>query len=164
MILTQITSNNKHYKTAYRLYQNSFPYLERRDDDGHKYIMCKPDYHFEILTENDEFLGIMLFFETKDFIYLEHFAVLPEKRGNGIGSNALEILKSKGKTVILEIEEPIDEITIKRLNFYQRNGFILTSHNHIQAKYHKGDADLPLKILSYPHNATVQSSTPPLAL
>ena len=138
MKLTTINSNDKFYTIAYELYQNSFPYLERRDNNGHNYIMQKPDYHFSILTENEEFLGIMLYFEWDNFIYLEHFAVCPEKRNNGIGSKSLELLKNKGKTVILEIEEPNSEITKRRLGFYQRNGFKLTNHYHIQRMRRSG--------------------------
>ena len=151
MILQRISANDKLYLQAYNLYQNSFPYLERRDSEGHNLIMQKPDYHFEVLSQNDNLLGIMLYFETENFIFLEHFAVLPELRGNGIGAKGLDVIKNKGKTVILEIEFPVDDITNRRLSFYNRNGFKLTSHYHIQAKYHKGDDDLPLKILSYPH-------------
>ena len=154
MILQRIFASDKLYDKAYQLYQNSFPYLERRDDNGHSLIMQKPDYHFSVLTQNEELLGIMLYFETDNFIYLEHFAVVPEKRGNGIGAKGVEILKNIGKTVILEIEYPVDEITNRRLDFYNRNGFKLTTHYHIQAKYHKGDDDLPLKILSYPSEIT----------
>ena len=150
MILQTITANDKFYTQAYALYRASFPYLERRDKDGHNWVMAKKDYNFGVILDGNEFWGIMLYFETEQFVYLEHFAVLENKRGNGIGSTALNLLKQKGKTVILEIEEPIDDLTIRRLNFYKRNGFILTNHYHIQAKYHKGDKDLPLKILSYP--------------
>ena len=95
MQLTTINANDKFYKIAYELYQNSFPYLERRDDNGHNFILTKPDYRFGVLIENGEFLGVMLYFETKDFIYLEHFAVSIEKRGNGIGAKGLEILKNQ---------------------------------------------------------------------
>ncbi len=154
MILRTITAKDKFYKSAYELYQNSFPYLERRDDNGHDFIMQKSDYKFSVLEENGEFLGVMLYFETNDFIFLEHFAVLSTKRGNGIGANALKLLKEIGKIIILEIEYPVDELTSRRLNFYNRNGFKLTNHYHIQAKYHKGDDDLPLKILSYPREIT----------
>ena len=156
MILKRIDCNDKFYKPAYELYQNSFPYLERRDENGHNWVMKKCDYNFTIIEENGEFLGIMLYFESDDFIFLEHFAVLPTIRGKGIGARALELLKNKGKTVILEIEYPEDEITTRRCNFYKRNGFKLTNHYHIQAKYHSGDDDLPLKILSYPHEITTK--------
>ena len=151
MILKRLDLNEKQYNVAYNLYQNSFPYLERRDDSGHALIMQKPDYHFDGIIDNGELLGVMLYFERDSFIYLEHFAVFPEKRGNGIGAKGLEILKNKGKTVILEIEYPVDEITTRRFNFYKRNGFKLNDHYHIQAKYHTGDDDLALKILSYPN-------------
>ena len=54
MILKRINCNDKFYKVAYDLYQNSFPYLERRDDNGHNWVMQKCDYNFTIIEENGE--------------------------------------------------------------------------------------------------------------
>lgn len=53
----------------------------------------------------------MLCWEAEDFIYVEHFCVLPELRGRGCGARALGLLAREGKTVILEIDPPIDEIS-----------------------------------------------------
>jgi GNAT superfamily N-acetyltransferase len=151
MKLERIFENTKkHYKAAYELYQRSFPKEERRDLDEHEKVMQHRDYRFDVILEEDRLLGIMLFWETENFIFLEHFATLEDVRGNGIGSKALELFKASGKTVILEIEPPTDTLTRRRLGFYQRNGMILNPHHHIQAKYRVNDVDLELKIMSYP--------------
>ena len=150
MILTRIDISSPFYYEAYNLYQDAFPLIERRDLKEHLRVLSQNNYHFSVMLENDKFIGIMLYFESESFIYLEHFAVLPSLRKQGYGSKALELLKQNGKTVILEIEFPCDEITNKRLAFYEKNGFNLTEHYHIQPKYRVDDVDLPLKILSYP--------------
>ena len=142
--------NQKHSRLAWELYQRSFPKSERRDADEQEKIMKKSDYRFEMILEDENFLGIMFLWETNDFIFLEHFATLEDLRGKGIGSKALELLKARGKTVILEIEPPVDELTRRRCGFYQRNSMILNPHYHVQAKYRVGDDDLELKIMSYP--------------
>ena len=139
-----------YYDVAFALYEASFPVEERRDAVEQQRVMKKDDYHFDVILDDGKFVGIMLFWETEHFIYLEHFAVLPQLRGHGKGAQALTVLKNKGKTVILEIEPPVDELTNRRYGFYQRNGFLMTPHHHIQPKYHLGDEDLILKILSYP--------------
>lgn len=136
---------------AMELYTAAFPAIERRDATEHARVMKKEDYHFDLIMQNRQFCGVMLYWETADFIFLEHFATLPALRGQGIGSGALSLLKEKGKPVILEIEPPADELTRRRLGFYQRNGFRVTPHHHIQAKYRPDDADLVLTVLSYPH-------------
>lgn len=157
MLLERLCDNNQYlYERAIALYQSAFPAEERRPSDEQTRVMKKPAYHFDFIMEAEEFLGIMLYWETDTFVFLEHFAMRPELRGQGLEANALSLLKEKGKTIILEIEDPIDAITCRRYAFYCRNGFFMTPHHHIQAKYRLGDEDLMLKILSYPHAITTE--------
>lgn len=157
MNLERINKNNQHlFSDAFSLYESAFPKEERRDPDEQKRVMTKDAYHFDLIMNGSEFIGVMLYWETDEFIFLEHFTTIPEIRGKGFGAQALDLLKQKGKTVILEIEDPVDEISKRRLAFYERNGFVLTPHYHIQAKYHLGDDDLMLKILSYNHSISKQ--------
>lgn len=143
--------NQKYYAAAKALYEEAFPVLERRDDLEQARIMQNPAYHFDFITDEDGFVGIMLYWETDSFVYLEHFAILPELRCKGKATAALGILEEQSqKTVILEIEPPCDDTSIRRYRFYQRSGFVMNPHEHLQAKYHLGDADLYLKILTYP--------------
>lgn len=139
------------FDTAIALYVSAFPEIERRDLAEQARIMGNGHYHFDLILEGERFLGIMLYWETDRFLYLEHFAILPELRNHGYGAGALELIKAKGKPVILEIEEPVSEMTRRRYGFYRRCGFVMTPHYHIQAKYHLGCGDLMLKILSYPY-------------
>lgn len=138
------------FERAYELYKSSFPVVERRDDAEQRRVLENDAYHFDIITENGEFIGIMLYWEVNSLIYLEHFAIRSDLRNKGFGTVALDLLKKKGKTILLEIEPPVGDITVRRYEFYKRNGFVMNSFYHIQAKYHFGDADLELKILSYP--------------
>lgn len=138
------------FDQAFRLYQSSFPLEERRDTDEHYRVLDKADYHMDMIMDDETFLGVMLYWETADLVYLEHFTTCPEVRNRGIGAKALGLLKEKGKSILLEIESPVDELTCRRYGFYQRNGFVMNPHYHIQAKYHLGDPDLELKILSWP--------------
>ncbi len=153
MKIERICKENEHlFPKAFALYEASFPTEERRDTNEQARVMKKEAYHFDLIINGGEFIGVMLYWETDTFVFLEHFTTLPEVRGQGLGAKALDLLKNKGKTVILEIEDPVDELTNRRFAFYKRNGFFMTPHYHIQAKYHLGDEDLMLKILSYPHS------------
>ena len=138
------------YARAFSLYEAAFPVQERRDAREHQRVMENPDYRPAVLLEKGQFLGIVFYWETEGFIFLEHFATLPALRNQGIGARALAQLKAKGKPILLEIEPPEDELTNRRYGFYRRNGFVMNPHRHIQPKYHRGDPDLELKILSYP--------------
>lgn len=157
MQLERLCEKNNHlYNRAIALYQSAFPLEERRPPKEQERVMQKEAYHFDLIMEGEDFLGVMLYWETDTFVFLEHFTTLPEVRGKGIGAKALSLLKAKDKTVILEIEDPVDEMTIRRYEFYKRNGFLMTPHYHIQAKYDLGLEDLMLKILSYPTAITTE--------
>ncbi len=138
------------FERAYDLYKSSFPVEERRDDEEQRRVLKNEAYHFDVIKENDEFIGIMLYWEVNELVYLEHFAIRRDLREKGYGTAVLNLLKENGKTILLEIEPPVDDITVRRYEFYKRNGFVMNPFYHIQAKYHLGDADLELKILSYP--------------
>ena len=151
MRLERLSAGNIHlFERAFELYESAFPVEERRDDQEQQRVIKKADYHFDLIMVDDTFVGVMLYWETDGFVFLEHFTTIPELRGRGYGKSALELLKAKDKIILLEIEPPIDDITQRRYNFYKRCGFVMNSHYHIQAKYHLGDEDLELKVLSYP--------------
>ncbi len=151
MKLERLNENNVvFYNDALNLYINSFPLCERRDMSNHEIALTYLDYHFDFIIKDNNLVGIMLYWESENFIFLEHFAIVKELRNNGYGEKALNLLKEKNKSIILEVEPLVDDITSRRVNFYKRNGFYLTNHHHVQLKYHKNDSDLILKIMSYP--------------
>lgn len=64
----------------------------------------------------------------------------------------LEIFCRDNKTIILEIDPPIDEIALKRLKFYSKIGFMLQEFNHIDPPYRKGYKGHSLKVMCYNKN------------
>ena len=62
---------------------------------------------------------------------MEHFCVRPELRGRRYGAKALEELGRDGKTVVLEIDPPVDDIARRRQGFYQRCGFAVNPYPHV---------------------------------
>lgn len=145
------TENIELFERAFALYESAFPFEERRDRAEQARVMQNEAYKFDLVMDEEKFVGIMLYWEREDYIFLEHFAVLPSERNKGYGAKALDLLKEKGKRILLEIEPPTAGITNRRFNFYKRNGFIMNPYHHIQAKYHADDNDLHLKVLSYPN-------------
>ncbi len=137
------------YERAIGLYETNFIVDERRDADEQRRVLSDSHYHCNaFMNDAKEMVGIVFYWESDTFVYLEHLCIEESYRGMGYGSAALEMLKALGKTVILEIEPVIDEITAKRRSFYEKNGFYLNPHLHIQPKYHVGDEDLILWIMS----------------
>ena len=119
------------FAPAMELYGMSFPYNEQREPDSQAKIMSDPEYHFELIYENESFVGTVLSWENADFIYIEHFCMLPDVRGRGCGARALELLRARGKTIILEIDPPVDDISRRRKDFYERNGFFRFANRNL---------------------------------
>lgn len=88
----------------------------------------------ETQEEQQEFCGLAITVLYKDMVLLDYFAIHPRKRGCGIGSEVLEMLKEMyaDKCFFLEIESTGEEtekltekerqIRMKRKQFYHRNG------------------------------------------
>ena len=55
--------------------------------------------------------------------YLMYLAVEPNLRNKNYGSKILSKLKEKYQLLFLSIDEPNDSISIRRKNFYLKNGF-----------------------------------------
>ena len=138
------------FDQACRLYGISFPLHEQRLPEDQASVLCEKDYHFITLWENQTFCGLIFYWETPSFIYVEHFAIEPALRGGGYGTSALRSLCSRGKTVILEIDPPVDGVSHRRLHFYEKLGFVQNDFPHVHPPYRPGFSGHALHVLSYP--------------
>lgn len=151
--LKRVTSVCLEYEEALKLYATSFPYNEQRERKSQNEILSNKEYRFDIIYDESEFVGIILSWETNDFLYVEHLCIMPEKRGNGYGSKVLALIKN-GKKVILEIDPLTSNVAVKRLDFYIRNGFLQNDFSHVHPPYHKGVDGHNLIVMSYPSMLT----------
>ena len=147
-------THDERYNAARALCAVSFPYHEQRDGEAQAAALASADYRFELIYDGDEFAGLMLCWEAEDFIYVEHFCTAPELRGRGIGAEALALLAQSGKKIILEIDPPVDEISRRRKNFYERVGFAENPFAHVHPPYHAGYPGHPLVVMSHPRALT----------
>ena len=63
---------------------------------------------------------------------------------------ALEALCAQCGLVILEIDPPVDEISIRRKGFYERAGYAENPFFHVHPPYHKGMEGHELVVMSSP--------------
>ncbi len=113
--------------------------------------MRDPRYHCQIFYQDGLLLGFIFWWACGEQIYIEHLAINPALRGRNYGSRLLaEFCERAGKTVILEIDPPEDEIAIRRLRFYQGLGFCLNDYAHLHPPYHPDYEGHALRVLSYP--------------
>ncbi|MDU5262002.1 MAG: GNAT family N-acetyltransferase [Clostridium celatum] len=145
-----LSKDDKMFNDAMILYKKSFPCHEQRGMESQIEILNDKEYHFDLIYDNNSFVGIILYWETLNYIYIEHFCIEPNMRNKKYGENALELLKKRKKTIILEIDPPIDEISIRRKLFYTRAGYKENDFNHIHPPYSKYNKGHLLSVMSYP--------------
>lgn len=142
------------FKQSMQYYSISFPKHEQRENLSQRNIMPNNSYHFTLISNGNENVGTILFWETDNFIYIEHFYIYPDFRGNSYGALALKKLQQYEKTIILEIDPPLDTVSIRRKIFYERNGFTANDFVHVHPPYHHNNRGHNLIIMSYPNSIT----------
>lgn len=150
-MLTLTTPTAQHIKAAETLYLESFPPEERRPWQ----MILSPESQYgpklQLIIVDDQFAGMVTTWHFDQFIYIEHLAVNPKVRGRGIGAELLSVLSAQvGKPIVLEVELPneAEPMTIRRINFYTRNGFTLLDYDYIQPPYSPELSEVPLKLMT----------------
>jgi ribosomal protein S18 acetylase RimI-like enzyme len=131
------------------LYNSAFPEKERREfSELENLLLVNNCLIYSIDAENIGFSGFCICWDLGGFAFIEHFAVNPELRGLGIGEKTLSLLKTRhNKTILLETEPEVDEITARRVHFYQRNGFRMLHRFYIQPSYGINKPEVELKLM-----------------
>lgn len=137
------------YSSFSDLYRMSFPLYEQRQSANQLQALKDDRYHLLAWQEEGVFLGFIAYWQFKDYLYIEHYAINPLLRGKGLGTIFLKNILGKTKSVvILEIDPVIDHISAKRLDFYSALGFMVNEYSHIHPPYHEGIKGHALKVLS----------------
>lgn len=138
------------FSQMYEILEYSFPKTERRSRKGHLSELNKPLFRSLVLLEDEKVQGFMNYWDLSEFVYLEHFAIAKELRGQGVGSRLMSELRSsiENRPIILEVEPPQQsDIAARRIKFYERLGFVLNEYPYLQPPY-ENDEPLPLAIMS----------------
>lgn len=155
MRFDRLTSpDDPRFARAMALYRASFPFHEQRKDASQAAILAEEDYHFRLIDDEDLFVGLLLCWDTPRFIYVEHFCIEPALRSRGYGRQALDLLCRQGVPVILEIDPPVDDVSIRRRRFYERAGFHGNAFPHVHPAYHEGIPGHSLVVMSAPQPLT----------
>ena len=145
-----LTVNDSFYHNLYNLYTLAFPIAERRSWAGLEYeLIYEKRFCPHALIKEDKFVGLFNYWIFDRFFYVEHIAVAPTMRGQGIGAEAMEIFKSQTKLpIVFEVEMPTNPTSIGRINFYEKLGFLVLSHNYAQPPYEGEQFLLPMQLMS----------------
>lgn len=145
-----VSSRDILFTESFSLYEISFPKHEQRPGDQQALLLSNPLYHFDAIADQGALAGILLYWEGSGYVYIEHFAIHPSRRGQAVGSKSLELFCRKHSRVVLEIDPPVDPVSIRRKGFYQRLGFQANAFSHKHPAYRKEFPPHELVVMSYP--------------
>ena len=149
--IKKIKTTDAAYPFVEELLLSAFPKQERRDVEVQRYYTDNnPLFHCNVITDKGTPIGLITFWNFTDFCYIEHFATDAAQRNKGYGEKILRTFKAQCPIpIVLEAEEPTDEMSRRRIGFYQRQGFILQDCPYLQPPYRVGDDWFPLKLMTY---------------
>jgi hypothetical protein len=130
------------------LYFDSFPPEERRTSAELLRMLNVSEMYFSAITEEDQVIGLVVYWKFDRFHYLEHIALFPEQRRKGFGLGVLKQLQKEGKPLLLEAEIPYDAESTGRVTFYNRSGFSALPVYYHQPPYRKGEEVVPMMLFS----------------
>lgn len=132
---SDIVSDKALRATVKNLYLRAFPERERYPFKLLAAASHLPHFEFTAYLDEDRFCGFTFNIISKVCVYVGFLATDDSMRSKGYGSAILAHVKesNQGKPLCLEIE-PVDESApnyeqrLRRLSFYQRNGFKETDY------------------------------------
>lgn len=134
--LVRVMGNNKKdIDFINSLYDISFPIHEQRDVNARNALFHLEQYYLYKILDENKFVGFIGCWDIGEFFYIEHFAISQDVRGIGYGQKSMTEFCKNHKRVILEIDPVEDEISKKRLSFYEKNGFVKNNYTHYHPSY-----------------------------
>ncbi len=154
VLFSEIKTNHSQYGFVEKLFVSAFPEEERRkEEEQREMIDFNPFVHCVLLSDVDETpLGFITYWRFDAFTYVEHFAIAPEYRNRGIGSEILSsFLEMQHRSVVLEAEFPTaSALALRRIGFYLRNDFVQLPDAYVQPPYPgRGCQGVPMVLLLF---------------
>ena len=143
-------SSDPLFAPMFELYHEAFPPSERRTlDDLTRILDTEPRFTASALMREGQFAGFFTHWTFDRFVYGEHFAVDPALRGQNLGTETIQaFLALHTLPVALEVEMPDEPDAIRRIHFYERNGFKVVQHPYAQPYYDGSGRMLPMLIMT----------------
>lgn len=118
------------FDCIYTMIVDSFPSHEVRTYEEQKGLLDNPKFHIYVME--DAVGAVKAFISVWDVAnhgFVDHFAVSPQFRNEGLGSKILEELRQLLDCLLfLEVDLPETEIAKRRIGFYERNGYTLNPY------------------------------------
>lgn len=135
---------------VWEIYEDSFPTHEKRTYEDHLRAIKDSRFHADAVMEDGQLAGLLFYWLLDDSAYIEHFAIARSLRGQSYGTRILQRFCDQMKRVILEIDPPVDQVSVNREHFYHRLGFLSLPFAYTHPAYSKEYVPHTLVLMSYP--------------
>ena len=134
-----------------RILEKSFIPDERREYTPSLFLHSK--FKLQAMMFEDNCVGMLSFWEFRDYIFIEHIAIDDEYRNKGLGGKVLKNFFSAYSSylILMEAELPVTDFAKRRLDFYVRIGMQKNVYDYMQPAYSVIKSPVPMIIVSYPH-------------
>jgi len=146
-LLRIVNTNHPLLEELFELYEDAFPEAERRERVALKSLIYNHSMSFNAILDESIVVGILVYWQFSDFLFVEHFALFSRFRGDGKGSEVLALLNQHHATILLEVEHPLSDIQKRRHQFYIRNGFHIIDVHYFQPPYISGGSTIPMTLM-----------------
>jgi len=134
-----------------QIYIDSFPDYERREWHELKQLLNNPIFNLTPVFDNQKLIGLISIWDLHDLIFIEHFAIEKSFQCKGVGSQVLkQIIHGKSGRIVLEIEPSTNELTHRRITFYERLGFSTCEISYWQPPYSPDKKKVKMQLMSFP--------------
>ena len=145
--MQRLTQND--FDALFSLMEKSFPADEYRSRAEQRALFADSDYAVYGLKDGASIKAFISTWHFDDFVFIEHFAVNPAYRNNGIGGKMLgELISKLKKSVCLEVDPPVSDIARRRIGFYERNGFFLNTYPYEQPPMSRGKKSVAMHVMT----------------
>lgn len=142
------TFDNPVSQEIFSTYSQSFPADEIRNQEQFSALFDKENVNIFSIKKNNDRIGYIVVWELSDFAFLEHLEIFQSFRKQGLGSEILQLLKTKYKKVVLETEpENTNEFANYRIDFYYKNDFRVLTIDYTQPPYDENKNPVDLWLL-----------------
>lgn len=142
-------AETEEFDRIYAILEASFPRDEYRGYEAQYALLRHPAYTIYVAEVDGGIGGWISVWALGDFAFVEHFAVDPARRGQGLGTAILSELRRRlACRICLEVEPPVTEQARRRIGFYERNGFFLNDYPYEQPAYGADRSPVPLLIMT----------------
>ena len=139
-------------KTIFTSYSTTFPEDERRNSKQFQQLFLNQKVEILGIFYEKNFVGYAIIWNLSDFAFLEHFEIFPEFQNQKLGSIFLKQILQKYAHLVLESEpKTLNEDAVRRIKFYENNGFYILQEDYIQPAYSLEKNPLTLWLMANYH-------------